>query len=155
MKKGTVLFIFCLSMFVSCGVQPQDQNFVENEKQVWESQDHHICDKFFGFAWGQGSWPSQIFSTSDIFDWIAVSDWEGFITIRVGRSLPRSIAKKFSKLKAEFDFSTSRNVSTIKILNNYWVGTHCRPKKALEDELQIIYEKTGLKMAPIEHDSLR
>jgi len=142
-------------IFVSRGGQFQNPNFVENEKRVWESQDHRICDKLFGFARGQGKWPSQIFSRSDVFEWVAVSDWKGFITIRIDRPIPKRIAKEFSKLNTDFDLSLFSNSTTIKVLNNDWVETHCQPKKALEDELRIISEKTELGMVVIVHDSLR
>jgi hypothetical protein len=158
MKNFLALFLicFCLSaLFIACEVQSQESGFVEKERQTWESQNHFVCDRLFGFAWGWGKWSGRIFSKSEVFDWIATSNQDGFITIRTSKRLPKRIVKQLSKLDRYFEFSLSGNHVTIKILNNDWVEAHCRPKIALQEELQIICEKTGLEMTSIRHDSLR
>ena len=159
MKKRTVLllvvlFIVCLgTVIVDYINQPQDPNFVSNEKLAWENQDHFYCAKLFGFAWGWGEWHG-IFR-NEIFDWTASSNWEGFIVIRINKSLPKKIVKKFFTPNKDFDFFASDNAVMIKTRNNNWVETHCQAKKALREELRTICEKIGLEMVTIRHDSFR
>ncbi|MCX6730139.1 MAG: hypothetical protein NT058_01420 [Candidatus Portnoybacteria bacterium] len=158
MKKAMVLLLavlfICLGVSVVCVVQPQE-SFVENEKQAWESQNHSKCSRSFGFAYGTGRWSGNFLSKSGSFDWVAVFDSEGFITVKIDRLFPKRIVKKFSELNGDFNFSWFNGFTTIKILNNDWTATHFRAKRGLQEELQVFCEKTGLEMIIVEHESLR
>jgi len=162
MKKVVILFlvvlsIICLSVrILSTPNKQENLSFLELERESWENQKHIYCAEKFGFAYGRGShnYRSLIFPKEWLFEWVAISDWQGFLIIKIDK-LHKKMLKKLLKPCVEFEVSTDANGTTIKLLNNDWVAWECDPKKALQEKTDFLFRALGLHFMLISHDKIR
>jgi len=146
-----VLFIICLGTFISERIknsQTQGTDFVETEKNYWDSQEKTNCNmKQFGFASGDGSFKDHIWGIFHVqreFNWVAFAEEEEFVIFKFNRILPHQILKSLSELEEKFQ-SVIENGRTVIWTSDSWFVANppIWPYDVLRDKINLIL-KTGM-----------